>query len=266
MTHAAYDFWSPSRHYQAFHAGLRILTESASAKLATPLTVTPDQIDENGVGYKPREKSSNYPEPWLGGVWKLRDIIDYQEVAFESLLYRAALDREAMLRNFYRTGQDQIERAKPWGVVVPRNQPDAGATRRMLQTLEFGAVEVMENGAGDYVIPMRQPYSGYAKALLERQNYPDLRSDDGAPQRPYDVTAHTLPLLFGVDVKFVERNPGGVLKRAVLTDPAAAALYKAADTDGWKAANAAWAHGGSSPTGATRQGDFALCAPGRGVA
>ena len=30
--HAAYDFWTPARHYQAFHGGLRILTESASAQ------------------------------------------------------------------------------------------------------------------------------------------------------------------------------------------------------------------------------------------
>ncbi len=43
--HAAYDFWTPARHYQAFHGGLRILTESASAKLATPVTVRRDELD-----------------------------------------------------------------------------------------------------------------------------------------------------------------------------------------------------------------------------
>src|SRR6185503_10156125 len=100
--HASYDFWTPSRHYQAFHGGLRILTESASAKLATPIRITPDQIAHEALGYNPRESSWNYLQPWLGGTWRLRDIIDYQEPAFESLLYNAAIHREEMLRAFYR--------------------------------------------------------------------------------------------------------------------------------------------------------------------
>jgi len=36
---SSYDFWTPSRHYQAFHGGMRILTESASARLASPITI-----------------------------------------------------------------------------------------------------------------------------------------------------------------------------------------------------------------------------------
>lgn len=263
VVHAAYDFWSPSRHYQAFHGGLRILTESASARLATPITVAPDDIDVSALGYKPREKSWNYVEPWLGGTWRLRDIIDYQEIAFDSLLYNAALHREEMLRNFYRIGQHQVERNAPWGIMIPKNQRDPGATRRMLETLEFGAVEIKQNAAGDYVIPMQQPYSGYAKAFLERQSYPNLRLyPGGPPQRPYDVTAHTLPLLFGVDAKFVERNPGGVWKKAVLQDGPARTIYQASDTDGWAAANAAWARGKS--VWRNEAGDFAFASRGPG--
>jgi hypothetical protein len=269
VIHAAYDFWSPSRHYQAFHGGLRILTESASALLATPLAVTPDQIDENALGYKPREASWNYIEPWLGGVWKLRDIIDYQELAFESLLHHAAVNREDIQRNFYRVGQHQIERASPSEIVISKNQRDPGATRRMLQILAFGAVEIMQNGAGDYVIPMRQPYSGYAKALLERQYYPNLLLyPGGPPQRPYDVTAHTLPLLFGVDVRFINRpvNDSAAndrLNSIDLRDPPPNVIYKASDTDAWKAANTSWATG--KPVWRNEAGDFAIAAqPGTG--
>lgn len=261
--HAAYDFWSPSRHYQSFHGGMRILTESASVRLATPITLGPDDIDETSLGYKPRERSWNYLQPWLGGTWRIRDIIDYQEAAFESLLYNAAIKREDILRAFYTVNVHQIQRASPWGIVIPKDQRDPGATRKLLETMAFGDVEVSQDAQGNYVIPMAQPYSGWAKSLLERQQYPtDLLYPGGPPKRPYDTTAHTLPLLFGVDVSFIEKAPPGSLKKADFGKFETKSTYKASDTDGWKAVNAAWAKG----TAVYRNpaGDFAVGTPAGG--
>jgi hypothetical protein len=263
--HAAYDFWTPSRHYQAFHGGLRILTESASAKIATPITLKFDELDTHPLGYNAQERSWNYLEPWSGGAWHLRDIIDYQLIAFESCLYNAAIHREGMLRNFYKVGQRAVARTTPSAFVIPANQRDPGATRRVLETLAYGLVEIQKAPNGDHVIMMQQPYSSYAKALLERQHYPnDLLYPGGPPKRPYDTTAETLPLLFGVDVKTVDEPVTEPLKKETFPfDAAAPAAYSASDTDSWKTLTRLWKAG--KPVWRNEQtGDFSASDPGSG--
>jgi hypothetical protein len=242
---ASYDFWTVSRHYQAFHGGLRLLTESASARLASPITISKDEIGGQGVlGYDPKQRSWNYLEPWEGGTWHLRDIVDYQLIAFESCLYNAAIHREEMLRNFYKVGQRAIARTSPWGFVIPAGQRDPGATRKMLETLSFGQVEIERAPNGDRVIRMQQPYSSYAKALLERQDYPDLRLyPGGPPKRPYDVTTHSLPLLMGVSVHTVDAPITGLAKEQFGFDVPGPVSYSASDTDAWKTANNIWKSG-----------------------
>ena len=258
--HAMYDFWTPSRHYQAFHGGMRILTESASAKLASPIEVKPGELERDALGYNAQERSWNFLEPWPGGVWRLRDIVDDQLIAMESCLYQAALHREELLRNFYKIGQRQVARKSPWGFVIPKAQHDPGATRKLVETLMFGQVEIEHTEAGDNVIRMAQPYGGWAKALLERQHYPDMRLyPGGPPQRPYDVTAHTLPLLMGVQVDAVESPvaslPGGV--------SAISRGLPASDSETWKVINGLWSTGGAVWRN-TATGDFALAGEGAG--
>ena len=253
---AMYDFWTPARHYQAYHAGLRILSESASASLATPITVRPEQISGNALGYDPRQSSWNHLEPWKGGEWKLRDIIDYQLIAFKSLLYQAAVKREDMLRAFYDVGVRAVARKSPYAFVVPLNQFNPGGAEKLLDTLTFGQVEVeiadddFQAGGktypkGSYVIRMQQPYGSWAKALLERQEYPDLRLyPGGPPKRPYDVTAHTLPLLMGVDVATVPAAFSAklrVVRNFSLPRAGGGTYLPAADVTSWKALTAALA-------------------------
>ncbi len=124
---ALYDFWTPSRHYMAYHGGLRILSESASALLATPITVRPDQIQNTALGFNPRERSWNYLEPWEGGTWRLRDIIDYQLIAFESLLYQAATRRADLLQKLLR---NRAARGGPDVAVCLRHSASAARSRR----------------------------------------------------------------------------------------------------------------------------------------
>src|SRR5437899_1472956 len=82
---------------------------------------------------------------------------------------------------------------------------------RLLATLRRAGVELLKVDrksptqpdveVGDYVIPMSQPNSAFARAVLIPLKYPDLRDETGRPIPPYDVTAHALPLLMNVDIK-----------------------------------------------------------------
>ncbi|MGH8527285.1 MAG: M14 family zinc carboxypeptidase, partial [Gammaproteobacteria bacterium] len=58
VMNAMYDLWTPSRHYQNYHGGIRILTESASVRIASPVTVKFEQLDA-GRGYDARRPSWN---------------------------------------------------------------------------------------------------------------------------------------------------------------------------------------------------------------
>jgi hypothetical protein len=223
---STYDAWTPARAYSHYHGGVRILSETASVKLATPINVKFEEL-RSREGYDPQKSSANFPEVWPGGQWRLRDIINYMTTAAFALLGHAAANREQWLRRFYDIGKEAVRPRKP-GELFAYVLPPGLNRRELLEMLERGGVEIIfpqpftvggkSYERGSAVIPMAQPYGGFAKALLEAQRYPDLRDSSGHPIAPYDVTAHTLPLLMNVEAtpvsapfKYKLRLPGDVL-------------------------------------------------------
>jgi hypothetical protein len=218
-TNASYDQWSPARQYSLNHHGARILTETASARLATAIDI-PFSALGTGRGYDAKVQSWNHPALWKGGRWGIGDIVEYQSSASWALLAQAARDRRPWLETYATLGDRAMDPKYPWALeadvpdafLIPKNQKDPQALQRLIWTLQHGQLEVRETTAsvaaggttvpaGSYAVVTRQPFGSYAKALLEPQKYPNLREyPGGPPKRPYDVTAHTLPLLFGVDV------------------------------------------------------------------
>ncbi len=87
------------------------------------------------------------------------------------------------------------------------------------------------------------------KRLLERQHYPDLRTyPGGPPQRPYDVTAQTLPLLMGVATDTLDASFSVTSKPAKSFEfepsaPRPEGALSAANIDSWRAVNKLWSAG-----------------------
>jgi hypothetical protein len=201
---STYDAWSPSRAYSHYHGGVRILSETASAKLATPITVKFDELGKR-EGYDARTASPNFPEVWPGGEWHLRDITNYMTTAAFSLLKHAAQNRERWLTRFYEIGKEAVrtrKRGELWGYEL---LPSSKNYLLLNYALYRGGVEMGWCETGKHIVSqfvkLAQPYGGFAKALLENQSYPNLRDSAGNPISPYDVTAHTLSLMTDVRIK-----------------------------------------------------------------
>ncbi len=231
-TNSTYDAWTPARAYSHYHGGVRILSETASARLATPINVKFEDL-RGGLGYDARKETANFSPVWKGGEWHLRDITNYMTTAAFSLLEHASDNREKWLSRFYAIGKEAVRPRKNgelWGFKI---ELESKETTNLLDVLQRAGVEI-EKSAPDkkfnvkedsyefiefpVLIRLAQPYGNFAKSLLENQKYPEIKDEKGNPIPPYDVTAHTLSLLYGVNVtplykpqkSFGERLPASV--------------------------------------------------------
>ncbi len=196
------------------HNVIGILSEAASVRTATPINIEPNEIPDSYY-----ERRLDFVDPWPGGWWRLRNIVDYELVLSKSVIKTAALHKEDLLYNFYRMYKNSIEKSdkgQPYAFVIPARQRDYPTMLKMLEILQIGGIEILQAKAdfiaggrfypaGSFVVRTAQPYKTYAWSLLEKQKYPDMRQYPGGPPvPPYDNAAWTLPLQMGVACDEVE--------------------------------------------------------------
>jgi hypothetical protein len=252
------SFWEGALAWSGWwHNQVGLLTEVASARIATPVTqlrVAAGSLPAPGQNAAapsdqpagislpaPRDIAprSDYPRPWLGGTWTLHDIVDYETISTMALLESAADTRETLLRQIYEINRNTVESGRKgtlgfgdsepsYAVLIPTvGQQDQNEVIELVEKLRMGGVEVYRSRqdfklkgenwpAGTYVIPFTQVFARYAKDLLEVQKYPQLPRSAAPSDGPYDVSAWSLGMQFGVRTVFAnEPLPANLPLQAV---------------------------------------------------
>ena len=212
-----FDGWwhGGARSVPCRHNMVGILTETASARLASPRIVEPGRATGLGEGLPEPKRQGNYPDPYEGGIWRMGDAIRYQMVSTLAVLDHASRYRRHLLFDQHAMARKSIElgtTSAPYGWWLPRDSRSPKALKRLVSNLVQTGVAVHtllgDTSMGDQVlrkgsivILADQPYRAHAKDLLEIQHYPELRLGRSGPViKPYDAAGWTLPLQFGLEV------------------------------------------------------------------
>ena len=209
-----------------------VLTETASAALATPVEVDANELRGGGKGLVEYRAQVSFPNPWRGGRWGLSDAVGYQLGVMGAFLEFAAVERESLLRDVAAMAADAVARGEneaPKAYLIPPGG-DPARRRHLVELLAEAGVAgftapdgVVADGVayppGAVVFPAAQPLRQYLVEVMERQRYPEIEpAPDAEILLPYDVTAWTIPLALGVPAVRVEREMRG---RLAPLDPAA---------------------------------------------
>ena len=220
-----FDSWYPGYVTQFVdgHNIPSILTETANFRYATPNFYSLREFPER---YRDLTRGVFYPNPWEGGWWRLGDAVAYNLTASKAVLEVGAKYKYEFLFNKWRVAKDVIEQYQnepPYGWIIPRNQKDEHTTTLMINRFILNGIEVytadedfshngIDYAKGSYLIPTSQPFGLFARNMMEKQDYPDLKKYSHLwqgivgtatlgkePIRAYDGAGWTLPIQMGVD-------------------------------------------------------------------
>ena len=227
------NFWEGAMAWSGWwHNEIGLLTEVASVRVAAPvdqqratLDLPPDPQRRATAPARSRSATllpaptdmtprTEYPRPWIGGHWTLRDIVDYEMIGDDG----AARDSRGSPRgdpapDLRGEPADAGGRRKgnPSAILIPATPDDPREAAHLIDRLMLGGVEVYRADApfdadrvtGTGAGTLRDPDGAGLRALREgRARGAELPRDSarrrGRRRLPYDVTAWSLGMQMGV--------------------------------------------------------------------
>jgi len=203
-----------------------MFTESASAKMATPVYVHYHQMGGSSRGRPEYRPSMNMQHPWKGGWWHLRDVLEGQMTASWAMLEVAANNRELVLDNMYKKATKAICQGSseaPYAFILPPDQHDYQTMLKLLDIIHQMGIEITKATtpvkvgsatypAGSFVIPVSQTARAFLVCYLKRTFYRDsihVRKRDDTPIMNYDYATMTMHEFKGVKVIEADVNVEG---------------------------------------------------------
>ena len=206
---AMYDtYWPGATEQTAFWKNIvGLLTEVASTRMGTPVEVSPGELSGAGKGLVEYKQQSNFPNPWPGGIWRIRDIMDYERIASDALLEACTNYRGDILSAVSMMAMDAVKLGAPGEYYrVATEQRDPTSAAHLAHLMQENGVEVLYSTSEKaYYMPTAQPYERFVMEMLGTQRYPKVKLVAGPNiVPPYDMTAWSLPLMMGVSVEKIK--------------------------------------------------------------
>src|SRR5437588_5990060 len=184
------------------------------------MQVSPTELQGGAKGLIQYEQQINFPNPWPGGTWRLRDIMDYELLVSDASLETMSKYRQELLRGVASMADQAVHSAHPADISpIPMDgQRDPVVAIRLAALMLDHGVEVRtSNDKKEFLIPTSQPYGRFVDEMMGVQRYPEVRpAPNSGILQPYDVAAWSLPLMMGVDVKKTYLTPEELKAATVL--------------------------------------------------
>lgn len=220
------EFMPTFNYVPCWHNICGMLTESASARLATPIYIHHHQLKGSRRGRPEYRAQMGFPHPWEGGWWKLRDIVEQQKISAYGTLQAASKFRALILGNMYKKASHALKKGldeAPYAFVLKPDQHDALIPYKLMKIMKDMGVEIsrsqrefMADGVayprGTYVVFASQHCRPYIISLLKRTYYhlgAFSKYPDGTPVVPYDLSTYTIAEFMGVRIHEVEKPFNG---------------------------------------------------------